>query len=128
VIPSVDQIVKKKYCKWHNSYSRTTNECNYFRWQVQSALNDGRLKLGDGRKMKLDTDPFPVNMVELGEKKILVRSSQASTMKGKNIIISDELRNRMVKPHNPEVGVWKENYVKRPVQRVKPTSNMLIKK
>jgi hypothetical protein len=31
VIPSADQLAKKKYCKWHDSYSHTTNECNYFR-------------------------------------------------------------------------------------------------
>jgi hypothetical protein len=24
-------LVKKTYCKWHDSYTYTTNECNYFR-------------------------------------------------------------------------------------------------
>jgi hypothetical protein len=33
----------------------------------------------------------------------------AETSKGKNMVISGELRNRLIKPHNPEVGVWKEN-------------------
>jgi hypothetical protein len=41
---------------------------------VQSVINDGRLTLGDGGKMKLDTDPFPVGMGELEDKKILVRT------------------------------------------------------
>jgi hypothetical protein len=59
--------------------------------------------------MKLDTDPFPVGMVELELKKILVRTDQAETTKGKNVIASDDPRNRLTKPHNPEVGVWKEN-------------------
>jgi uncharacterized protein YodC (DUF2158 family) len=36
-----EAIANGKYCKWHNSYSHTTNECNYFHQQVQSALNDG---------------------------------------------------------------------------------------
>jgi hypothetical protein len=58
VIPSPGQMAKVKYCKWHDAFSHTTNECNYFRRQVQSVLNDGRLTLGDGHKMKLDTDPF----------------------------------------------------------------------
>jgi hypothetical protein len=31
VIPAAELIAKKKYCKWHNSYSHTTNKCNYFR-------------------------------------------------------------------------------------------------
>jgi hypothetical protein len=48
-------------------------------------------------------------MVELKHKKILVRADQAETTKGKNVVISDDLRNRMIKPHNPEIGVWKLN-------------------
>jgi hypothetical protein len=30
VMPSVEYLAKKKYCKWHDSYSHTTNECKYF--------------------------------------------------------------------------------------------------
>jgi hypothetical protein len=91
-------------------------------------INDSRLTLGDGGKMKLDTDPFPVSMVELELKKILVRTDQAETTKGKNVTVSDDLRNRMIKPHNPEVGVWKENVQRKPAKKVKPTSAMLIEK
>jgi hypothetical protein len=35
-------------------------------------INDGRLTLDDGGKMKLNTDPFPVGTVELMDKKVLV--------------------------------------------------------
>jgi hypothetical protein len=45
-------------------------------------MNDGRLTLGDGGKMKLNTDLFPVDMVELMYKKVLVRTDQAKTTKG----------------------------------------------
>jgi hypothetical protein len=45
--------------------------------------------------MKLDTDPFPVGMVELMDKKILVRMDQAEMTKGTNVVVSDEQRNRM---------------------------------
>jgi hypothetical protein len=31
IIPSTDILAKKTYCKWHDSYTHTTNECNYFR-------------------------------------------------------------------------------------------------
>jgi hypothetical protein len=55
--------------------------------------------------MKLDTDPFPIGMVELEHKKILVRMDQAKTTKGKNVVISNDLHNRRIKPHN--FGVWK---------------------
>jgi hypothetical protein len=78
--------------------------------------------------MKLDTDPFPVGMVELMDKMVLVRTDQAETTKGRNVVISDELRNRMINPNNPEIGVWKENVLQRPTKRVKPTSAMLMEK
>jgi hypothetical protein len=50
--------------------------------------------------MKLDTDPFPIGMVELELKKILVRTDQVETTKVKNVIVVDDLRNRMIKPIN----------------------------
>jgi hypothetical protein len=86
------------------------------------------LTLGDGGKTKHDTNLFPIGMVELMNKTILVRMDQAETTKGKNVVVSDDLRNRMIKPHNPEVGVWKENMLRKPANRVKPTSAMLIEK
>jgi hypothetical protein len=43
--------------------------------------------------MKLDTDPFPVVMIEIKHKKILVCMDQAETTKGKNMVISDDLHN-----------------------------------
>jgi hypothetical protein len=84
--------------------------------------------MGEGGKMQLDMNPFPVGMVELAHRKILVWSSQADTTKGKNVIVSDDFRNKMMKLHSPEVGIWKENVGRRSAQRVKPTSDMLIKK
>jgi hypothetical protein len=76
--------------------------------------------------MKLDTDPFPIGMVELKQKKILVRMDQTETTKGKNVVVFDDLRNSMIKPHSPELGVWKENMQRKPAKRVKPTLAMLI--
>jgi hypothetical protein len=78
--------------------------------------------------MNLDTDPFPIGMVEIEHKKILVRTDQAETTKGRNVVVFDDLRSRMIKPHNPEIGVWKENVQRKPAKRVKPTSAMLIEK
>jgi hypothetical protein len=34
----------------------------------------------------------------------------------------------MIKPHNPEIGVWKENVLWEPAKRVKPTLAKLIEK
>jgi hypothetical protein len=78
--------------------------------------------------MKLNTDTFPVGMVELMDKKVLVHTNEAKTTKGKNVVIFNELRNRMIKPHNQEIGMWKENMLRKLAKRVKPTSAMLIEK
>ena len=43
-IPSADQLKKMKYCKWHNATSHDTNECKVFRQQIQSAIEQGRLR------------------------------------------------------------------------------------
>jgi hypothetical protein len=86
------------------------------------------LTLGDGGKMKLDTDPFPISMVKLEHMKILVHTDQAETTKGKSVVVSDDLHNWMIKPHNLEIGMWKENVQRKPAKRVKPTSAMLIEK
>jgi hypothetical protein len=78
--------------------------------------------------MKLDTDPFPIVVVELMDKKVLMRTDQAETTMGKNVVICDELHNRKIKPHNLKIGVWKENVLRKLVKRVKPVSATLIEK
>jgi hypothetical protein len=61
--------------------------------------------------MKLDKDPFPVNMnmVELEEKKVLVRPSQAKTTKGKEVVIGEEQPLRMIKPRSLKDSQWQKN-------------------
>jgi hypothetical protein len=56
--------------------------------------------------MKLDNDPFLVNMnmIELEGKKVLVRPSQADTTKGKEVIIGEERPPRMIKLKSPKDG------------------------
>jgi hypothetical protein len=88
------------YCKWHNSYSHATKDCNVFHQQFQSAINEGRLKFAESPQMKLDKDLFLVNrnMIELEGKKVLIRPSQAETTKGKEVVIREERSSRMIKP------------------------------
>jgi hypothetical protein len=92
VIPSPEQLKKHVYCKWHNSYSHATNDYNILCQQVQSAINEGRVKFAESPQMKLDKDPFLTNMniVELDGKKVLVRPSQAELTKGKEVVIREE--------------------------------------
>jgi hypothetical protein len=78
--------------------------------------------------MRLDMDPFPIGMVEHEQKNILVRTDQAETTMGRNMVVSYDLRNRMIKPHNLEVGMWKENVQRKLARKVKPMSVMLIEK
>jgi hypothetical protein len=61
--------------------------------------------------MKLDKDPFPVNMnmVELEGKKVLVRPSQTESTKGKDIIVGEERPPGMIKPKNLKGGQWQKN-------------------
>jgi hypothetical protein len=111
VIPSSEQLKKHAYCKWHNSYSHATKDCNVFCQQVQSVINEGRLKFAESPQMKLNKDPFSVNMnmVELNGKKVLVRPSQAKLTKSKEVIIGEERPPRMIKPKSPKDGQWQKN-------------------
>jgi hypothetical protein len=85
VIPSPEQLKKHAYYKWDNYYSHANNDCNVFRRQVQSAINEGRLKFAENPQIKLDEDPFSANMkmIELNVKKVLVWPSHAESIKGK---------------------------------------------
>jgi hypothetical protein len=40
-VPSADELKRRAYCKWHNSFSHATNDCNVFCRQIQSAINEG---------------------------------------------------------------------------------------
>jgi hypothetical protein len=61
-----------KYCKWHNATSHDNNDCKIFRKQIQSAIEQGRLKLETPTKaekpMKIDQHPFSTNIVGVSSK------------------------------------------------------------
>jgi hypothetical protein len=78
--------------------------------------------------MKLDTGLFLICMIKIEHKKILVHVDQAKMTKGKNVVVSNDLCNRRIKPHNPKIGVWKENVQSKPAKRVKLMSAMLSEK
>jgi hypothetical protein len=62
--PNAQEFQEIPYCKWHHLFTHTTNDCKELRWQIQSAIEQGQLILGQFT-MKVDTRPFPgVNMVE----------------------------------------------------------------
>ena len=156
VIPPPEELKRRAYCKYHDSYSHATNDCNVFRRQVQSAINEGRLKF-DEKKMQLDDNPFPTNMVSFENKKVLIRPSQAESAKGKNVVVGENRlmppqddrevtkkleasgsggtqssRPKMIKPKSPEVDRWKVNEVKsrafNKVEKPKVTFDKLLAK
>jgi hypothetical protein len=45
IIPLIEDLKKCAYCKWHNSHSHATNDCNVFLRQIQLAINEGQLSL-----------------------------------------------------------------------------------
>jgi hypothetical protein len=89
VIPPLEELKRRAYCKFHNSHSHATNDYNVFRRQVQSAMNEGRLIFP---KMKIMT-PFLVhtNMhtIDSSNAKVLIRPEQAEGAEGKNVVIGE---------------------------------------
>ena len=47
-----DQLKNKKFCKFHNATSHSTNECRIFLQHIQRAIQQGRLKFDMPRKNK----------------------------------------------------------------------------
>jgi hypothetical protein len=63
-LPAAQELQGRSYCKWHHSFTHNTSDCKELHQQIQSAIEQGRLILGQ-TAMKVDTQPFSsVNMVE----------------------------------------------------------------
>ena len=83
-----DQLKNKKFCKFHNATSHSTNKCRISQQHIQRAIQQGRLKFDTPRKMKVDDNPFPgdQNMVDArlfkGKTKVLTsnKSREAGTV------------------------------------------------
>jgi hypothetical protein len=114
-IPSADQLKKMKYCKWHNATSHDTNECKVFRQQIQSAIEQGRLKFETPAKsakpMKIDQHPFPANMVNAGgnssQTKVLTSESarRGGAVDPRRQITTEEIKRNRRGPERPRKPV-----------------------
>ena len=40
-IQLLEELKRHAYCKWHNTFSHATNDCNIFHRKIQSAVNEG---------------------------------------------------------------------------------------
>jgi hypothetical protein len=68
-IPLTEEMKRCAYCKWHNSFYHATNDCNIFRRQIHSAINEGRLSF---QEIHIYRQHFPINILDLVDKKVLV--------------------------------------------------------
>jgi hypothetical protein len=57
IIPPVEELKGLICCKWHGSFLHNTNDCAFFHWQIQSAINEGRLRFQ--KEMRIDRPPVP---------------------------------------------------------------------
>ena len=77
-------IKRRAYCKFYNSHSHATNDCNIFHRQVQSAMNEGRLIFPE---IKVDKTLFLIHTnthtIDLSNAKVLIRPEQAEGAEGK---------------------------------------------
>jgi hypothetical protein len=67
VIPSAEELKGNKYCKFYNVTNHSTNECRIFRFHIQKAIEQGRIKFELAKKPTMDIDKHPflwVHMVE----------------------------------------------------------------
>src|SRR3954469_22422677 len=85
-LPPFEGLKRCAYCKYHNSFSHATNDCNVFRRHIQSAINEGRLSFSE---MQVDKQPFPMNTIDLEGKKVLIRPDIAELANKNNVVIGE---------------------------------------
>lgn len=67
VIPLISELKGRKYYKWHHLVTHNTNDCKTFRKEIQTAIEQGRIKFDSTDKpMKIDGHPFLANAIDIG--------------------------------------------------------------
>jgi hypothetical protein len=87
IIPPVEELKGRIYCKWHGSFLHNTNDCVIFHRQTQSAINEGRLRFQ--REVRIDRPPVPATTLVPTSKKVIVGLVRPIKEKIKNIVIGD---------------------------------------
>lgn len=72
-IPKEEEIKGKPYCKWHEKWTHSTNNCVNFRNLIQDYLDKGLFRIAD-RPMGIETSPFAgaveINMMSADLRKL----------------------------------------------------------
>jgi hypothetical protein len=85
MIPPVEELKGRLYCKWHVSFLHNTNDCVVFRRQIQSAINKVWSRFQ--KEVKIDRSPVPITTLEPMSKKVFIRPYATDKSKDKNIVI-----------------------------------------
>ena len=120
-IPTDHELKNIKYSKWHNATSHDTNECKVFCQQIQSAIEQGRLKFEAPKKpMNIDGHPFPTNMVDVGRKRYALQTKVLTSQSAKESgLLIPKFKYRPMKPRarshrknlvTPQVSVHLNTY------------------
>ena len=75
IILSIDELKRHAYYKLHNTFSHATNDCNIFRRQIQSAINEGRLVIS-GMQINQNHFPMHTHVLEMKNLKVLIQPNQ----------------------------------------------------
>ena len=94
-----EQLKNKKFCKFHNTTSHSTNECRIFRQHIQRAIQQGKLKFDAPRKMKVDDNPFPRDQ----------NMADAKLLKGKTKVLTST-RAKETGTVDPEIQISADEY------------------
>nr|ABA98801.1 retrotransposon protein, putative, unclassified [Oryza sativa Japonica Group] len=88
-IPSAEELGKKRYCKWHNSGSHSTNDCKVFRQQIQVAIEGGKIRFCWNEGMRLpfiENCPGCNDIVESSSRSYSRADEAKRLAKGKSIV------------------------------------------
>ena len=73
VLESKNERKGKRYCKWHEKWTHSTNNCVNFRNLIQDYLDKGLFRIAD-RPMGIETSPFAgaveINMMSADLRKL----------------------------------------------------------
>ena len=136
VVLPPDQLKNKKFCKFHNSTSHSTNECIIFWQHIQRAIQQGRLKFDTPQKIKVDDNPFlgDQNMVDAGlfkgKTKVLTstKSKEARTVDPKMQISANEYR-EIRRRHDKQKSRYKQGETSKDgATRMRVASRILLNK
>jgi hypothetical protein len=129
--PTAQELKGRSYCKWHDSFTHSTSDCKELCRQIQSAIEQGRLILGQ-TAMKVDTQRFPgVNMVENYDRSARRQLDFALGINMVGVTSHRQGKNREADPNDRPQKEKKEYVTERQVRYVRnqqPTSSDLLRK